>query len=155
MRIGHPKDFSAGVMFVIFGAAAAILSLEYQIGTAAKMGPGYFPFALGLFLILLGLGVMAKSLSREEPKTPGPSFRLKPLTLILSSVILFSFLLRPLGLLAATVLLVLLSSAAGEDFRAKEALLNSAVLVGIVLLVFVFFLEFQVPVWPSILAGRA
>lgn len=155
MRIGRPKDFLAGFMFVFFGAAAGILSLEYQIGTAAKMGPGYFPFALGVFLVGLGLGVMAKSLSGGKGTSPGPSFRLKPLTLILSSVILFSFLLRPLGLIATTVLLVLVSSAAGEQFRVKDALLNSAVLVGIVFLVFVFFLEFQVPVWPSILSGRA
>lgn len=155
MRIGRPKDFLAGVMFIFFGAAAGILSLEYQIGTAAKMGPGYFPFALGVFLVLLGLGVIAKSLSGGERNNSAPSFRLKPLTLILSSVILFSLLLRPLGLIPTTVLLVLLSSAAGERFRLKEALLNSAVLVGIVFLVFVFFLEFQVPVWPSLLAGRS
>ena len=33
----------------------AILSLEYKIGTAAEMGPGYFPLALGIVLTVIGL----------------------------------------------------------------------------------------------------
>jgi len=43
---------------------------------------------------------------------------------------------------------------ASHEFRWKEALLNAAVLMVVVLLVFVYFLDFQVPIWPAILAGR-
>jgi hypothetical protein len=50
--------------------------------------------------------------------------------------------------------LVLLASTASHEFRWKEALLNAAALVAIVLAVFVFMLEFQLPVWPSFMAGR-
>jgi hypothetical protein len=70
------------------------------------------------------------------------------------SVVLFSQILRPLGLLLSTAVLVLLASKASHEFRWKEALLNAAVLVAIVLAVFVYFLEFQLPIWPGFAAGR-
>jgi hypothetical protein len=68
--------------------------------------------------------------------------------------VIFSLILRPLGLLLSTAVLVVLAGKASHEFRWKETLMNAAVLVGIVLLVFVYFLEFQVPIWPWFLAGR-
>ena len=53
-------------------------------------------------------------------------------------MVLFSQLLRPLGLLASTTLLVVVSSLASHEFRWKEALLNAAVLIVVVLVVFVY-----------------
>ena len=154
MRIRHPKDFLTGVMFILFGAAAMVFSTEYDIGRAAKMGPGYFPFALGGVLAVLGLVVLGRSLLFATGPHAWPTLRLMPVTLVLSSVILFGLLLRPLGLVGATFVLVMLCSRASSEFRWKEALLNAAVLVAIVLVVFVYFLEFPVPVWPVWVSGR-
>ena len=53
-RIRNPKDFWAGVLFVAVGIAAIVLGSRYNLGTAARMGPGYFPRILGMLLILLG-----------------------------------------------------------------------------------------------------
>jgi hypothetical protein len=154
MRRSRPKDFYTAVMFVLFGAGAMILSTDYQIGTAAKMGPGYFPFVLGALLAALGIGIFSGSLRREKEAQERPSLQFKPLLLVLSAVLLFSLLLRPLGLVASTGLLVVLAGAASHEFRLKETLLSAAVLVFVVFVVFVWFLEFQVPVWPAFLAGR-
>lgn len=54
MKIKNYQDFYAGLMFIIFGGLAAWLSTSYSMGTGARMGPGYFPFWLGV--ILAGLG---------------------------------------------------------------------------------------------------
>ncbi len=148
MRIRHPKDFLTGVMFVFFGAAAVVLSFGLKIGTAAKMGPGYFPFALGVFLALLGAVILLRGVLYAKGIHGWPVLQLKPLAIVLVSVVLFSQILRPLGLLVSTAALVVLASKASHEFRWKEALLNAAVLVAIVLVVFVYFLEFQLPVWP-------
>jgi hypothetical protein len=83
-----------------------------------------------------------------------PVLQLKPVAVILVSVVLYSQILRPLGLLLSTAVLVVLASMASHEFRWKEALLNAAVLVAIVLAVFVYFLEFQLPIWPAFAAGR-
>lgn len=127
---------------------------SYQIGTAARMGPGYFPFVLGGMLAMLGLVVLLRSISRKEKGKKGISFRKKQAFLVISSIVLFGLLLRPLGLLLSTLILVLISSMASYEFKMKAAILNAFVLLIIVLIIFVYFLKFQIPIWPSFLAGR-
>jgi hypothetical protein len=152
MPIRHPKDFLTGILFILFGAAAMTFATEYPIGSAAKMGPGYFPFVLGGVLGVLGLVILARSLLWATGAHGWPTLRLLPVTLVLSSVVLFGLLLRPLGLVGATLVLVLICSRASSEFRWKEAVLNAGALALIVWVVFVFFLEFPVPVWPAWLA---
>ena len=139
---------------MLFGVAAFFFAAEYNIGSAAKMGPGYFPFALGALLAALGVTLLVRSVFWTKGLQERPAFHLKPLVLVLSSVVLFGLLLRPLGLLVSTTLLVVVSSMASHEFRLKEALLNAGALAVIVLMVFVYFLDFQVPVWPSFLVTR-
>jgi hypothetical protein len=155
MRIHHPKDFITGLMFLLFGAAAIFFATDYTIGSAAKMGAGYFPFVLGAFLSALGVTLLLRSVFWTKGSQAGPAFQLKPLVLVLSAVVLFGLLLRPLGLLVSTTLLVVVSSLASHEFRWKEALLNAAVLIVVVIVVFVYCLDFQVPVWPAFMAVRA
>ena len=155
MRIRHPKDFLTGLMFMLFGAAAIFFAADYNIGSAAKMGPGYFPFALGGLLAVLGAALLLRSVFWTKGSQTGPVFQFKPLVLILSSVVLFGLLLLPLGLLVSTTLLVVVSSMASHEFRWKEALLNAAALIFIVWVVFVYGLDFQVPIWPAFMTVRA
>lgn len=56
MKIANYQDFFAGLFFILFGSLAAYLSTSYNMGTGARMGPGYFPFWLGV--ILAGIGVL-------------------------------------------------------------------------------------------------
>ena len=69
MRIKDYKDFYAGVLFLVFGGLAMWLSTSYNMGTAARMGPGYFPFWLGGTLTALGAIVLIKSLGVHDGKT--------------------------------------------------------------------------------------
>jgi hypothetical protein len=64
MKIKNPKDFWAGLMFLAFGLFFAVwASLHYQMGTAVRMGPAYFPALLGGLLTVLGGIVLAGSLA--------------------------------------------------------------------------------------------
>ena len=97
MRIKNPKDFWAGVMFIVFGLAAMIIALmNYQFGTAVRMGPGYFPTVLGGLLVVLGLITIAASLAVEGPKVP--AFHFRPLLLISGACVAYGYLMKPLGL---------------------------------------------------------
>ncbi len=154
MQIKNHKDFNAGLLFLFFGIAATVSARGYQIGTSAKMGPGYFPFILGFMLIALGLMISLKNLSKGRGIRKRAVIRLRPVVFVLSSIILFGFMLLPLGLLLSTLLLILISSIASDEFKMKVALLNAFVLLIVVLIIFVYFLQFQIPVLPAFLGGR-
>ena len=62
MKIKNYADFYAGLMFIIFGGLAAWLSTSYNMGTGARMGPGYFPFWLGIILLAIGIIVLLNAL---------------------------------------------------------------------------------------------
>ena len=154
MTIKNIKDFYSSLIFMFFGVATMVFATSYQIGTAARMGPGFFPFALGGMLTMLGLVISLRSLSWGKGGRKTLSFQTRPVVFVLCSVILFGLLLRPLGLLLSTFILVLVSSMASYDFKVRQSILTAFVLLAIVLIIFVFFLKFQIPVWPSFLAGR-
>lgn len=61
------KDFFSGLMFTVIGGAFSWGAREYEIGEAAWMGPGYFPFVLGILLATLGMVIMFKSFTSGLP----------------------------------------------------------------------------------------
>lgn len=148
------RDILAGSIFLFFGLGAMGLSLSYRIGTAAKMGPGYFPLVLGGLLAALGLFVLVRGLSTTEEEAVRLSFRVRPALMVLCSVILFGLLIERLGLLPCTAFLVIMSSMGSDEFRMRQAVLSAGVLTIVVLVVFVYFLKFQIPLWPSFVVGR-
>ncbi|MCC6870733.1 MAG: tripartite tricarboxylate transporter TctB family protein, partial [Burkholderiales bacterium] len=54
LSIRNPKDFWAGILFIALGIFAITVGSNYTLGSAARMGPGYFPRILGILLIVLG-----------------------------------------------------------------------------------------------------
>ena len=146
MKIGHPRDFAAGLLFAAVGLAAVLLGSDYRRGTAANMGPGYFPHALGGLLVLLGLVIALRALKIQGAALP--AWKWRPTLVVLGSVVLFGGIVTRIGLVLSTVLLIVLSSAASREFRLKEALISSVVLAVAVVGVFVFGPKLQLPVWP-------
>jgi hypothetical protein len=110
MRLRSQRDFFAGLIFLAFGAIAAIVARNYPIGSAVRMGPGYFPFVLGCILALLGLAIIARGLLREGPAPERAYWR--PLALILGAIGVFAFSVESLGIALATALLVAIGATA-------------------------------------------
>jgi hypothetical protein len=148
-RIRHPKDFAAGLMFIAFGLVAILVGGEYPLGTAARMGPGYFPRILGVLLITLGGALAFRALRLQGPGIELESPR--PLLIVIGSVVLFGFTTERLGLVIASILLIFLSSAASTEFRWKEALVSGAILAALSVAGFVWGLGLQFPIWPPFL----
>jgi hypothetical protein len=145
--IRHPKDFVAGVLFVAVGIAAIVIAANYPLGTAARMGPGYFPRILGILLILLGSALALRALKLKGEPLPGWHWR--PTLIVLGSVVLFGAIVNVVGLALSTVILIVLSSAASKEFRPKEALISGIALSVLSISVFVFALKLQLPIWPA------
>jgi hypothetical protein len=156
----NPRDFAAGLMFAAIGACFAIGAHGYSIGTAARMGPGFFPFVLGL--ILSGIGILIALLALR-PGVPEEGrigrWALKPLFFILGANLMFGALLvgvpqigiPQMGLVVAVYAMTLVASLAGDDFDTKSALLLASVLAIGGYVAFVELLNLQLPVWPAFL----
>jgi Tripartite tricarboxylate transporter TctB family len=144
--IRHPKDFFAGLLFVAFGLAAVIIGSNYSLGTAARMGPGYFPRILGILLLVLGVALSLRALKIKGE--PLPRWYWRPTLIVLGSVVAFGLLVNYIGLAIATVGLVFGSSAASHEFRPKEALISGILLAVLAVGVFIFGLNLQLPIWP-------
>ena len=144
--IRHPKDFFAGLLFIAFGVAAIVIGSNYALGTAARMGPGYFPRILGLLLIALGLALAVRALRLEGP--PVPRFVWRPLLVVLGSVLAFGLMVNRAGVVVSTILLIVAASAASHEFRLRESLISGVALAALAVGVFVIGLKLQLPIWP-------
>lgn len=199
MQIKNEKDFWAGIMFMGFGLAAVIIaSLNYQMGTAVRMGPAYFPTVLGGLLAVLGFIVFLRAfLSKLPPETmkANMSFGIaefvfgvvvfgalgygskvmfgngdygmlaasvllavlsflfrpntKPLILVLACGMVFAYLLKPLGLVLATILLVFVAALGGHEYKFKEVAIVAFVLAFFSVIVFVYGLTLPFQIWPA------
>ncbi|HWI82643.1 tripartite tricarboxylate transporter TctB family protein [Ramlibacter sp.] len=149
LAIRNQKNFVSGLLYIACGLGFAAGATNYNLGTSARMGPGYFPFWLGLLLACIGAIVLAAALRPHAPPERLPKLDLKTLGWVLGSVALFALLLAPLGLALALVALVLVSSMASHEFGWKGAVLNAALLLALCMGAFVYGLGLQLPLWPS------
>jgi hypothetical protein len=135
-------------MFAGTGAFFVAWSLTYYaMGSAVRMGPGYFPVVLGGLLVLLGAGILVKSLALDGPKVA--AFHFRPLLLVALAVVAYGYLMKPGGLVVATAAAVFIGALAGNEFKWKEVLVVAAVLVIFSWLVFVKGLTLPFPLCPA------
>lgn len=148
MRIRGPKDFWSGLMFIGFGLFFLVWAQSnYQMGTAVRMGPAYFPTVLGGLLAALGLVILLGSFAYDGHRVP--RFNLRPLLLVLLACLAYGYLMRPLGLVLATAALVVIAALGGHEFRWKEVAILYVVLIVFSVLVFVKGLTLPFPLWPA------
>ena len=145
-RVRHPKDFWSGALFIAVGIGAIVLGSRYTLGSAARMGPGYFPRVLGILLVVLGGMLALRALAVEGPKVE--RMRWWPTLLVLGSVVAFGLIVQTVGLALSTVALIVVASAASPGFRWKEALVAGVMLATLVSGVFIVGLNLTLPIWP-------
>ena len=160
MNIKSQKDFFSGLMFMSVGAAFAWGATTYNVGSGARMGPGYFPLMLGVLLAVLGAVITFKSLVVE---TAGGdkigSWAWKPLFYIIAANLMFGVLLAGLpkigfpamGLILGIYALVFIASAAEPGWKVKNTFILATVLAVGSYIAFVVVLKLQFPVWPAFL----
>ena len=163
MKIGHPKDFWSGIMFVAIGVGFAlvakglkfgdaILIPGYAMGTPARMGPAFFPFWLGFILALLGLIIAVTGYrTKGGAEAAFPRFHWIPILYVLGSVILFGMILKPLGMLLSGIILVFIASYGNpEKVSARATAFLAVGLVTFCALVFVWGLKLPIPLCPAV-----
>ena len=140
------------------GVAFAWGASTYTIGSGARMGPGYFPLALGALLAVLGGIITFKALVVEtiDGEKIG-KIAWKPLFFIILANLVFGSMigglpsvgLQPLGLVCGIYALTFIASLAGDEFKFKEVIVLATVLAVFSYLAFIVLLKLQFPVWPA------
>ncbi|MGB3291011.1 MAG: tripartite tricarboxylate transporter TctB family protein [Burkholderiaceae bacterium] len=153
MRVKNKQDFWSGVMFIVLGAGFALGATNYSMGTAARMGPGYFPFWLGVCMAVLGAFVSLTSMTPKAEEVEVEKFDWGITVILLGSVSLSGLILDYLGVYISVFLLVVISSMASHVFSWKVAVVNGIFLVLFVWVAFIKGLGLIFPLWPSFLGN--
>jgi Tripartite tricarboxylate transporter TctB family len=148
MHIRAPKDFWSGIMFLAFATTALLTARGYALGSAGRMGPGYFPTMLGWVLALVGILLVGRSfaVSGEAVARLHPV----PLLTIALGVVLFGLLIEPLGLVIALMAVTLMACLAGGQRRPLEIAALCVAMAVFSVGLFVLALRLPLPIWPSI-----
>jgi hypothetical protein len=87
MKIVNGKDFWAGLMFITFGLAFMLISRNYPMGSALRMGPAYFPTVLGGLMAVLGAIVFFASFVEKTP-SPWRVFPFRPWIMVAALILM-------------------------------------------------------------------
>lgn len=139
-----PRELASGLAFMAFGALFAGIALTYDLGTALRMGPGFFPLLLGGALILLGAAIVVEGLLRAEAEAVG-EIPWRAIFLIAASVLIFGLTVRRLGLAPATFAATLLAAFSSRRTGWIAAFVMAAGLTAVCLVIFVELLGLPAP----------
>jgi hypothetical protein len=143
------KEFLAGVLFAAVGILVGLMAFTYPVGTAARLGPGFFPAILGWTLAAFGLVLIVRNARGWKFEMELQSLRAPALVTV--GVLTFAALIRPGGLASATLGAVGFSCLASRESRLGETLLIYVGLTAFVYLVFVVGLGQPLPLLPAVL----
>ena len=162
MAIKSQKDFYSGLMFMGVGVAFAWGATTYNVGSGARMGPGYFPLMLGILMAILGAAItfMALVVETEGGGKIG-KWAWKPLSFIILANLVFgiflgglpAFKLPAMGMIVAIYALTFIASIAEPGWKVKNTFILATVLALGSYVAFVLVLKLQFPVWPAFITG--
>lgn len=119
-----------------------ISGISYDVGSARNIGPGFFPAALGLLMLLI---VFFVALEGVRDAAIDVLWVPRPLLAISAGMVGFAMALQSAGLIPATVILVLLCSLAEGPLRATATVINALALSVMGVLLFIEAFSLPVP----------
>lgn len=140
------REVIGGATLVAIGLAVALYSAyHYEIGEPARMGPGFFPVALGWVLAALGAIIALLAFRKRIGVLASPQFHLRPFVAVLASVAAFSVLIERLGLIPTALIMTVIAASASTNFQVRRALLLGVVLAFLSWLIFSVGLQMTLP----------
>jgi len=139
------RDVLAGLMFIGVGAAAMFVSRDYPMGSALRMGPGYFPMVLGGIMVGFGIFVMGQGLVNKE-RVKG-TWSLRALFILPLATVVFGVLMEEAGFIPALVVLIFISAAAGDQFKWVEVVVMAIALTAVCVALFIYGLGLPYPLF--------
>ena len=146
MRIRLSSDLLSGVLFLALGAFAMIYGSRYGLGTAARMGPGYYPLLASSGLIVMGLVLVVRSMLRTTEAVG--DINVRPLVLVLAGTLAFGLLIDRIGFIVASAVLVIAARLGERGFKPVEVAILVLGLIAFTLAIFRYGLGMPLKLWP-------
>jgi Tripartite tricarboxylate transporter TctB family len=144
------KDFYAGLFMVLLGGAVTLNSTTYKLGTFMHMGPGMFPFMLGILMSFIGALIFISGLM--TPLEQGE--RILPQTMewrgwicILAGPLMFILFGEFFGMMPATFMCVFVSALGDRTATLRGSLGLAAVITISGALLFSYVLKVPFPLF--------
>lgn len=128
------RKLASSGLLIVLGLGTVMQSLEYTIGTASRMGPGYFPLSLGVLLLVFGvlifvlpddsqeLALLGEPSDDTEEKSMSWGERVRPWIAIVASMLLFILVGKYGGLVPATFILILVAALGDKANSLKSSI---------------------------------
>lgn len=129
-----PTNAACGAIFAATGLFFAWQAFGLDLGTAFRMGPGYFPLVLAVILVLLGIVIIVQA-TRVQGEPLGP-IAWRGMLLILPAPIFFGLTVRGLGFAPSLFFTALIAAFASSRMKPLYAL---AVALGITIFSIIVF----------------
>jgi Tripartite tricarboxylate transporter TctB family len=139
------RDILSGLIFVGFGIAFGAASLGYNLGTALRMGPGFFPLVLAVVLAAFGIAIAIKGLRSSSAEAIG-AVPWRGILLLTAALLFFGATIRGLGLAPTLFVTVFLTALASRRNGPLTALALAAGMTLLCVLIFSYGLGVAVPV---------
>jgi putative tricarboxylic transport membrane protein len=144
---GSPRDYFGGAALAALALFAFEASRDLPGMRGFAFGPGTAPRMFSFALGALGVGVSATGLLTKGPGID--RFHLRGPFYVTLSVVLFAWLVRPLGLVIASFLSICAAAGATPEARVHETLICAAVLTFFCCLLFPYALNLPMQLWPN------
>ena len=153
------RDFLSGIVFVGLGAVGAIVANGYSIGTASRMGPGYFPLVISGLLVCVGTILILSSI-RSSLRSRLPRIRaletksgLAAFLVVVSCIVAFAILIERAGLAITSFVCVAIAYFGARGLMQRQGSVWEGALVALALsafsvVVFVYALGLPMRIWP-------
>lgn len=145
MTLLQRQDFVGGALIILVSVFAYWLGSDLAVGTLGGMGPGMLPKALSVFLALLGLALLVSSFRESEliqlGSLRGPLF-------VIAALVLFGLTVRPLGLVVAGPIAILVSAFGSNEVKWVQAIGSAVLTTVFCVLLFKFALGLPIPLAP-------
>ena len=140
------RDFISGMLLIAGGVFVAIYArANMDLGTIARMGPGYFPMVLGWLLAGLGVVIVLLSFREVIADALAPRLAFRPLAAVFGSLLVFSLMIEPFGLVPATIALTAIAVFAERKPPLRRSVMLAIGLSFVAWLIFTVALQMTLP----------
>jgi putative tricarboxylic transport membrane protein len=147
LGVGNRQDYFGGLALIAIGLFALWASRDLPGMRGFAFGPGTAPRGFAIILVLLGVGIGLGGLFTKGPDVE--KFGIRGPLLIVASTFVFALSIRPLGLVFASFVSIVVSAFATTEVRWLETVIWAAVLTLFCALLFPWGLNLPLQLWPN------